>query len=89
MPSSVDELAELLDRLENYEMYEKQLISSRAISNLFQDLSDLYEETTEAEMEDGYEIDEDLPVKVKDLVAVYSHIAQMDQSENLEFRRRN
>ena len=40
-------------------------------------------------MDEGYPLDDNLPIKVKDLVAVYEHIARSDKSINNEFEGRD
>ena len=67
VPTTIDELTKLLNRLEEYEMGNKKLIATKSISEMFQDLSDLYQEDAEEAQDAGFDDDEDLPVTVGEL----------------------
>jgi len=79
VPSSVEDLAEMLGRLEDYELNSDPM-SETVISDLFEDLSELYEDIGINAMDTGKEEDENLPVMLQDLADVYNHVSNKDSS---------
>ena len=76
MPGSIEDLTKLLDRLERYEMDEKRLIATMSISELFEYLSLFYENEAEEMLDSGWDDDdEQLPVTLGEIEAIYRHIA--------------
>ena len=83
-------MIKLLERLEEYELDEKKLISTMSISEMFEYLSEFYENEIEEEMDSGWDDDdEELPVTVGELEAIYGHIAASDHSQSNEFQGRD
>ena len=89
-PNSIEDLEELLERLEDYEEDKKKLLATKTISELFEVLSDLYEEISEEAELAGFDDDEELPVTVGDLETIYKHISIQDDDDiGNEFEGRN
>ena len=85
MPKSVEDLEELLDRLDSYLSDKKKLISTATISELFETLSAMYEDIEEEAEEAGWDDDEELPVTIGDLEMIYRHIETLDHTSENEF----
>ena len=89
MPGSIEDLIKLLDRLERYEMDEKHLIATLSISELFEYLSLFYENEAEEMLDSGWDDDdEQLPISLGEIEAIYGHIAAQDHSLSNEFEGR-